>query len=218
MKKIITLILAIIVVIATVFIFNENKQFNLASMHPQQSLNANNDDASLLTQKIVTSDGEVNNKVHTQKPSENLVSESAATIKNSEVFNGEKYKTLLFSEDFISEVANYISDNKTNESVENELYLQRYFFDSIQNINEFSRLSVEFTECDIDICLLSISGLEQLSEIELEQLENELLFNKEGLSKITAKGTGGTYGIFKNNGNSYFRVIYITNPKFSGIH
>lgn len=134
------------------------------------------------------------------------------------VFDSKKFNSLLFSDNFMSETPNYISDNKTNESVENQLYLYQTFYNSIHSIPVFSDLSLELAECDIDVCVVSLAGLERLSKDEISQLEDEMLFNKQGLAKVAEMGSGGTYGIVNKDGYSYFRIVYITNPRFTGVN
>ncbi|WP_213996469.1 hypothetical protein [Arsukibacterium sp.] len=149
------------------------------------------------------------------------VQESSANdnqIVNNQTFDSQRFNSLLFSDDFMTETPNYITANQTNESVENQLYLYQTFYDSLRNTPEFSNLSLELAECDIDLCIVSLAGVEQLSKDEISQLEDELLFNKQGLSKVAVNGGGGTYGMVEKDGYSYFRIVYITNSRFVGVN
>ncbi len=150
------------------------------------------------------------------KVQEHLVND--ILIAKNEVFDSKRFNSLLFSEDFTAETPNYITDNKTNESVENQLYLYQTFYESIRYTPQFSSLSLELAECDADFCVVSLAGLEQLSKDDITQLEDELLFNKQGMSKVTANGVGGTYGIVEKDGYSYFRIVYITSSRFTGVN
>ncbi|MCL4410893.1 MAG: hypothetical protein M1356_11405 [Gammaproteobacteria bacterium] len=139
--------------------------------------------------------------------------------RNNEAFKAEKYDSLIHSADFMSKAYEFMSADTTSESVNNQMYLYNSFRESIATTPEFSSLSLEMAECDVDLCLVSVSGVEQLSDDDRMQLQRELLFNRQGLSKVAAQGVGGTFGVFEDDdGRTYFRIIYVTNSRFSGVN
>jgi hypothetical protein len=135
-----------------------------------------------------------------------------------QVFNSEKFKSFISSSDYLSQKSSFISDIKNNKSYESELEINKEFNEKMKSKPEFSKLSLDVAECDVDACIVSLSGLEYLSKDDIEKLENEMTSNKSGMAKVTAKGTGGTYGFFNDNGMTYFRIVYIINDKFSGMN
>lgn len=223
MKKILLLVIIVFgVVIAVAYINKEptiNKESNNANNYvvAPRALEKTNGNTPYLSEELdtLTDSKDADKKVESQAD-EHQVNDTL--IAKNEVFNSKRFNSLLFSDNFTTETYNYITDNKTNESVENQLYLHQTFYESIRYTPQFSNLSLELAECDADLCVLSLSGLELLSKDDITQLEDELLFNKQGMSKIAANGVGGTYGIVEKDGYSYFQIVYITSSRFTGVN
>lgn len=223
MKKILLLVIIGFGVVTAVTYINKepiiNKESNNASDYvvAPRALEKTNGHTPYLSEELDTliDRKDAGNEVESQSDEHHV---NDTLIAKNEVFNTKRFNALLFSDSFTTETYNYITDNKTNESVENQLYLHQTFNESIRYTPQFSNLSLELAECDADLCVLSLSGLERLSKDDITQLEDELLFNKQGMSKIAAKGVGGTYGIVEKDGYSYFRIVYVTNSRFTGVN
>lgn len=133
------------------------------------------------------------------------------------IFRSDDYRQLLFSDD-TSLIVAAKQDFKTTESMEHEHYLQQVFLDWQQQNPQYNTIRLDVAECDKNACFVSLAGVERLTELQLQQLEDELLFNKQKFSGITAAGTGGTYGIYDDGNTKHFRLVYVTNEHFRGIH
>lgn len=146
----------------------------------------------------------------------NVTEHSLTENSRTTAFDTNQYSELFHSAD-VYDLLQQRQGDKTAQSIEHEMSLQQTFLDWQQEHQKFRVLRLEIAECDANACFVSLAGIEQLTEKQLQQLEDELLFNKNKFSSITATGTGGTYGIYDDGVSKHFRLLYVTGEQFNAI-
>jgi hypothetical protein len=101
---------------------------------------------------------------------------------------------------------NLIDAAHTAASSEN----QEALFQSINKMQEneiFSSLYLTHHQCDSNRCLISIEGLQNLTQENIQKLKQELLFGNVG---SILPGKGGTFYFHEQNNVKSIRVVYDT--------
>lgn len=101
---------------------------------------------------------------------------------------------------------NLIDAAHTAASSENQAAL----FQSINKMQEneiFSSLYLTHHQCDSNRCLISIEGLQNLTQENIQKLKQELLFGNVG---SILPGKGGTFYFHEQNNVKSIRVVYDT--------
>lgn len=101
---------------------------------------------------------------------------------------------------------NLLDAGHTAASSENQAVL----FKSINKMQEneiFSSLYLTHHQCDSNRCLISIEGLQNLTQENIQKLKQELLFGNVG---SILPGKGGTFYFHEQNNIKSIRVVYDT--------
>lgn len=136
-------------------------------------------------------------------------------IKQADKLQAEKLIDLMQVNINLSQEIASAFQEKSPDSIEVELAASASFEKFKQKNQQFKQLQLETLQCNIDICLLSIAGLELLTPDSRGQLEEAILSDKDsGLIQKVPKGSGGSAGEFITHDGHFYRVVYPINPRF----
>lgn len=137
-------------------------------------------------------------------------------IKQTDQLGGDYLIELMQVNSNLNQELASVFLEKSPDSIEIELAASASFAKFQQKKEQFKQLQLETLQCNIDICLLSIAGLELLTPAARAQLEEVILSDRDsGLIQKLPKGSGGSSGEFITNDGHFYRVVYPINPRFA---
>jgi hypothetical protein len=99
---------------------------------------------------------------------------------------------------------------QTQESAALEVSLNHHFHSWQQQQADHATVQLDLAQCDVDICIISVSGMSSLSASQQQKIADSLQF--QTALRSTALPIGG---LMNHEKDKVFRQVLATNPRFA---